>query len=119
MLNLTKQERLVLIFFACVFFIGTSLHYTFKKSAPLEKAVSLIEGDKLYPKIDINTASYQELLALPSVGPVTARRIIDYRSQHGPLSSLEELKMIDGIGNSSYKKMVKFLKTPFQNSAQN
>lgn len=119
MLNLTKQERLVLTFFASVFFIGTSLHYTFKRSASLQKAVNLIEGDKLYHKIDINTATYAEILNLPSVGPVTAKRIVDYRSQNGPLSSLEELKTINGIGNSNYQKIVKFLKTPLQAPSRN
>ena len=112
MLNLTKQERLVLIFLASVFLIGTSLHYSFKKSAHLQKAVSLLEGDKLYHKIDVNTATYEQLLNLPSVGPVTAKRIMDYRSQKGSFESLEELKTIKGIGNSNYQKMVKFLKTP-------
>ncbi len=112
MFNLTKQERLVLVFLAVVFLIGTTLHYVFKKSARLQEMISLIDNDGLYHKMDINQATYEELLNLPSVGPVTAKRIIDYRRNNGPLTHLEELKAIEGIGNSNYQKIVKFLRIP-------
>ncbi|MFF2841662.1 helix-hairpin-helix domain-containing protein [Paenarthrobacter sp. NPDC057981] len=49
-------------------------------------------------KININTASLEELGTLPRVGPVTARRILDWRKEHGAFTSVDELDAVDGIG---------------------
>lgn len=47
--------------------------------------------------INVNTASAIELELLPDIGPIIAQRIVDYRLQHGPFQSLEELAEISGI----------------------
>ncbi|MFJ4286618.1 helix-hairpin-helix domain-containing protein [Paenarthrobacter nicotinovorans] len=49
-------------------------------------------------KININTASLEELGTLPRVGPVTAQRIVDWRKEHGAFTSVDELDAVDGIG---------------------
>ena len=49
-------------------------------------------------KVNLNTASVEELDALPKVGPVLAQRILDWRKQHGPFKSAEELDAVDGVG---------------------
>ncbi|MBT2584425.1 helix-hairpin-helix domain-containing protein [Arthrobacter sp. ISL-95] len=49
-------------------------------------------------KVNINTASLEELGTLPRVGPVTAQGIIDWRKEHGPFASIDELDAVDGIG---------------------
>lgn len=49
-------------------------------------------------KIDLNTASVEELGALPRVGPVLAQRIVDWRKEHGRFTSVEELDAVDGVG---------------------
>ncbi|SDW50158.1 competence protein ComEA [Arthrobacter sp. yr096] len=49
-------------------------------------------------KININTASLEELGTLPRVGPVTAQRIVDWRKEHGQFASVDELDAVDGIG---------------------
>lgn len=48
--------------------------------------------------IDLNTAGEAELAALPGIGPVLARRILDYRQEVGALRSVEELLNVSGIG---------------------
>lgn len=48
--------------------------------------------------INLNSASVSELQTLPRVGPVMAQRIIDFRTQHGPFTSPEQLDDIPGIG---------------------
>ncbi|MCD4850888.1 helix-hairpin-helix domain-containing protein [Arthrobacter sp. AK01] len=49
-------------------------------------------------KVNLNTASLEELGTLPRVGPVTAQRILDWRKEHGAFASVDELDAIDGIG---------------------
>jgi competence protein ComEA len=48
--------------------------------------------------VDLNTASVTELDALPGVGPATAQAIVDYRTQHGPFRSVDDLLDVRGIG---------------------
>jgi competence protein ComEA len=48
--------------------------------------------------LDLNSATLEQLDALPGVGPVTAQKILDYRQQHGAFTSLAELDAIPGIG---------------------
>jgi competence protein ComEA len=49
-------------------------------------------------KVDLNTASVEELGALPRLGPVLAQRIFDWRKEHGRFSAVEELDAVDGVG---------------------
>ena len=46
----------------------------------------------------MNRAGASELDALPGIGPVLARRIVEYRRQHGPFRSVEELRAVRGLG---------------------
>jgi competence protein ComEA len=48
--------------------------------------------------VHLNSAGAEELDGLPGVGPVTAQKIVTYRQQHGPFTSLDGLDAIPGIG---------------------
>ncbi len=48
--------------------------------------------------VNINTAPTEELQTLYRIGPVLAQRIIDYRTQHGPFKTIEEITKVSGIG---------------------
>lgn len=54
------------------------------------------------PKVNINSASAEELDTLPGVGESTARKIIADREENGPFSSIEDLKRVSGIGDKKY-----------------
>lgn len=49
-------------------------------------------------KINLNSASVEELGTLPRVGPVLAQRIVDWRKQHGRFKTVQELDAVDGVG---------------------
>ena len=53
-------------------------------------------------KVNLNTAGSEELETLPGIGPVTANKIVTYRSKNGAFTKLEDLKLVDGIGDKTF-----------------
>ncbi|WP_446041818.1 helix-hairpin-helix domain-containing protein [Streptomyces sp. SID1121] len=52
--------------------------------------------------IGLNTATAEQLDTLPGVGPVLARHILDYRTEHGGFRSVDELREVNGIGDRRF-----------------
>ena len=71
-------------------------------------ASSETEPEETIGKININTADLEELQKLPSIGPVRAQRIIDYRNEHGPFTSVSELTSVSGIGLDRLDKIMDY-----------
>ncbi|MBW4720862.1 ComEA family DNA-binding protein [Saccharothrix obliqua] len=55
--------------------------------------------------VNINTATKEQLDALPGIGPVTAQRIVDRRQKRGPFTAIEQLGEIEGIGDAKLAKL--------------
>jgi len=58
----------------------------------------------------LNKITEKELDKIKGIGPVLAKRIVDYRAAHGEFKTLEELMKIKGIGNKKYVQIKKQLK---------
>lgn len=56
-------------------------------------------------KVNINIASQSELESLPKIGPVTAKKIIDHRQQHGSFQSVEDLTKVSGISSKTVEEI--------------
>jgi competence protein ComEA len=73
-------------------------------SPPSGPSLSSPSGQK-GDKVNINTATAEELDTLPGVGPSIAQRIIDYRTTHGPFQSIEDIKKVKGIGDATFEEL--------------
>lgn len=56
-------------------------------------------------KIDINKASSSELKSLTGIGDVTASKIIEYRSQNGKFKTIDDIRMVKGIGEKKFESI--------------
>lgn len=109
MFSFTKQERLVLLLFVCVVFSGSAIQVTLKKYPFLNDVVNLLDSESIYPKVNVNKVTVQELVIVPYIGEYTANNIIEYREKKGPFKALEELKNVKGIREKNYLRFSKYL----------
>ena len=56
-------------------------------------------------KVSLSSATLEELDGLPGVGPVTAQKIVDYRTAHGPFASVDDLDAVPGIGPTRIEQL--------------
>ena len=61
-------------------------------------------------RVNLNTATLEELDALPGVGPSTAKNIIAYREAHGGFAAPEEIMNVKRIGEKTFEKLKEFIK---------
>ena len=76
-----------------------------KKEAGIEDSPEKIQQNREEKKININTATEQELESLKGIGPATAKNIIRYREEYGGFSSIEEIKNVKRIGDKIFEKI--------------
>lgn len=54
-------------------------------------------------KVNINTASVQEIMQLRNIGPQYAQRIVEYREKNGPFQKAEDIMKVKGIGSKTWE----------------
>ena len=106
---------IVAIVFASVligFFLGRNIGKSpvyISKSPESTSPTAATEATQPASKININTASAQELESLPGIGPVIAQRIVDYRNENGAFQTVSELTNVKGIGLSLLEKVMDYV----------
>ena len=72
-------------------------------AAPKRKAVS--------GKLNLNTATEDQLIMLPGVGPSKAERVVAWRQKHGAFKRVADLRHVKGFGYKTVKKLEPYLDT--------
>jgi len=94
--GVTRKAELALVNLAALVADGEQVVVPLRGQA----AVGASAGGVSAPSgpVHLNSATIEQLDALPGVGPVTAQKIVDYRTAHGAFQSVDELDAISGIG---------------------
>lgn len=95
---LSRTDRLVLGLLLGLGLLAAGIGQLAGPSPPLELKESA-------EPVELNSASFAELLRLPGIGPTLAERIIAYRERNGPFRSLEELLQVRGIGPKLLRRL--------------
>jgi competence protein ComEA len=56
-------------------------------------------------KVNLNSASAEQLQSLPGIGPATAKSILEYRTKVGKFNRIEEIIKVKGIGEKKFQKI--------------
>lgn len=107
-LNLTRQEKSVLLVIIFAALVGMGISFLFKTVPTAGKIYAQAKFNKP-SKININTADKQLLVTLPGIGPKTAKKIIGWRLKNGKFSDISQLKQIKGIGDKKLERIKPFL----------
>lgn len=119
----TKTEKILLAVtaaFLCLLLVlmlygkatGAEGHYTVTaersaaaSSVSAASAAGSSAAQEAAGPVNINTASAEELAALPGIGETLAGRIVAYRTEHGTFSSTEEIQKVSGIGEKIFAEI--------------
>lgn len=115
-----KKQQWVLIGITCVFlclilgvFIGRNFLgvYIPIGNAPDSNSTGTTQQEQISDgRIDLNTATLQQLQLMPGIGEITAQKILDYRAEFGSFTSVEELMNISGIGEKKFAQIEPYVK---------
>lgn len=100
-----KQVLGVLVV-ATFFFGGLSMIAAEKVLAAQPKATLQLQGQtQPAVMVNVNKATTEELVKVRGIGPVMAKRIIEYRDKNGAFKSIDELAQVQGIGGNKLKRI--------------
>jgi competence ComEA-like helix-hairpin-helix protein len=116
----TRNEQKILFLLSVVFCIGAGIKaYKAMTGPPAEAtfdysqsdsvfaartaAVTTARGDSSHGRLDLNTATRAQLIALPGIGPKLAERIIAYRTAHTRFRTINDIRKIAGFGAKKYE----------------
>ena len=74
-------------------------------AAPSGGGAGDVEGGAAGPAVSLSSATVEELDELPGIGPITAEKIVDYRTEHGPFASVDDLDAVPSIGPTRVEQL--------------
>ena len=107
-----KATGVIALAITILFILGTVMFY-FIKNVPSTalhiQTVHPTTGQYSDALVDLNTATKEQLMALPGIGEILAQRILDYRRDHDGFQSLGELMNVPGIGETTLQEILDYI----------
>ncbi|MFA5159176.1 MAG: helix-hairpin-helix domain-containing protein [Candidatus Omnitrophota bacterium] len=98
------KRALGVVAIATFFFGGLSMIAAEKVLAAKPKAILNLQGqDQPTVMVNVNKATLEELIKVRGIGPVTAKRIIEYRDKNGAFKVVDDLTRVQGISDDKLK----------------
>lgn len=108
-----RQEIALAALLAAALLVCGIILFPLPRTPPQPQPILLVGAQIITPVfiapqptlVNVNSASVDELIALPGIGPTLAARIIAFREEHGLFSSVEDLRLVRGIGAKLLEKI--------------
>ena len=91
------RDQIVLYLLGLALLLAAAYRYIGPRWASAASVRTLQAGERIDYRVDINTAAAAELDLLPGIGPIKARRLIEYREAHGPFRSLADVARVASL----------------------
>ena len=105
-----------IVFIAGIFFGRNTNYHLLSYTAETEQATTIPKDLVIYStevyingKLNINAAGKEDLTLLPGIGDVLSDRIIAYREEHRQFKEIDELLLVDGMGNSKLVQIREYI----------
>jgi comEA protein len=89
-----KKARIACVLALCLGLVFSSFSVLAQKPGPAAAE-----------KINLNSATVEQLQSLPGIGPATAKSIVEYRTKAGKFNRIEEIINVKGIGEKKFQKI--------------
>ena len=97
--------KTIKVFFAGMLVTTALLAGTAQEKNTEKKEAQPVKVEQAQTTVNINSATLEQLVTLPRIGPAIGQRIIDFRTEHGPFKKLEDLMNVRGIGAKTFENL--------------
>ncbi len=103
-MDVIRKVYFILVLVALISFMGGLASAEEKVAEEIAETTETV-AEEANVKVNINTATAEELSTLEGIGEMKAESIIEYRNNHGHFTKVEDLKNVKGIGDKIFEKI--------------
>lgn len=103
------KKATILYIFILVLFLGVIMYFLHSRLDSSNYFLVNYTQPSQIQKININTATTEQLQIIPGIGPAISQRIIAYRSEYGPFTCIDDVANVKGVGKSLLSRLETYI----------